>query len=249
MKFEIVTLFPGYFASVVKQSIIGRGVEKKLFDIKIIDLRSFTTDKHQTADDKPFGGGGGMVLKVEPIARCLRSLGYDRASPKGSKLVLTSAAGRAFDQPSATRWSLLERLTILCGHYLGVDERILELFEIEEVSIGDYVLTGGEPAAAVMLDAVSRLIPGVLGNFESAMDDSHAEILLGTPVYTRPEEFEGLKVPEDLLSGNHAGIEKFRRKESLKKTFENRPELLKEVDLDKEEITFLNKLKKDKKDK
>ncbi len=249
MKFEIVTLFPGYFESVVKQSIIGKGLEKKLFDIEIIDLRSFTTDKHRTADDKPFGGGGGMVLKVEPIAACLRSLGYDRKNPEGSKLVLTSAAGRTFDQPSATRWSLLERLTILCGHYLGVDERVLDLFEIEEISIGDYVLTGGEPAAAVMLDSVARLIPGVLGNFESAMEDSHSETLLGCPVYTRPEEFEGLKVPEELLSGNHAGIEKYRYRESLKRTFERRPELLTKVDLDKDDKKYLNKLKKETEDK
>lgn len=233
----------------MKQSIIGKGLEKKLFDIEIIDLRSFASDKHRTADDKPFGGGGGMVLKIEPIAKCLRSLGYGTTSPEGSKLVLTSAAGRTFDQPCATRWSLLERLTLLCGHYLGVDERVLELFEIEEISIGDYVLTGGEPAAAVVLDAVARLIPGVLGNFESATEDSHAETLLGCPVYTRPEEFEGLAVPGELLSGNHAEIENYRYRESLKKTFVQRPELLEKVDLEKDDREFLNKLKKNKEDK
>lgn len=246
MKFEIVTLFPGFFESVLKESIIGKGKDKKLFEIEIIGLRSFTTDKHRTADDKPFGGGGGMVLKIEPLTACLRSLGYGKAMPEGSRLVLTSAAGRKFDQPTAVRYSLTERVTIICGHYLGVDERLLELFEIEEVSLGDYVLTGGEPAAAVMLDAVARLIPGVLGNFESALADSHAETLLGAPVFTRPEEFEGIRVPEELLSGNHAEIEKYRNREALRKTFEKRPELLEKVELDRDEKNYIKLLKKDK---
>ncbi len=249
MKIEIITLFPGYFESVVKQSIIGKGKEKKLFEIEIIDLRSFTSDKHQTADDKPFGGGGGMVLKIEPLAKCLRALGYGKESPKDARLVLTSAAGERFGQSTAVRYSLLDRLTILCGHYLGVDERIAELFEYDEISLGDYVLTGGEPAAAVILDAVARLIPGVLGNFESALADSHSEVLLGAPVYTRPEEFEGIRAPEVLLGGNHAEIEKYRRREAIKRTFLRRPELLKRVDLEKDDIRFIDTLKKEKKDK
>ncbi len=248
MKIEIVTLFPGYFDSIVKESMIARGLESRFFEIRIINLRDFTDDRHQTADDAPYGGGGGMVLKVEPLYKCLKSLGYDGNSKQGEKIILTSAAGKRFTQDKAVEYSLLDRLTVICGHYLGVDERILELFRMDEISIGDYVLTGGEPAAAVMLDAVVRLIPGVLGNFESALTDSHTEELLGAPVYTRPEEFMGLKVPEKLLSGNHAMVEKFREKESIKKTYRNRPDLLDEIDLTKEQLEYLETLKREKKD-
>jgi len=244
MKIEIITLFPAYFDSVITQSILGKGLEKKLFDIRIINLRDFTTDRHQTADDKPFGGGGGMVMKIEPLYNCLKSLGYGSTTAPTERLTLTSAAGKLFSQERAVQYSLLERVTIICGHYLGVDERILALFEIEEISVGDYVMTGGEAAAAVILDSVARLIPGVLGNFESALADSHAEKLLGTPVYTRPEEFMGLKVPAPLLEGNHALIKKHRRLESIRKTFRNRPELLQDEELDKEELKYLDKLKK-----
>ena len=244
MKIDIITLFPGYFDSVISESIIGRGLEDRLFDISIINLRDFTADKHRTADDKPFGGGGGMVLKVEPIYKCLKSLGYDEKSPEGSRIVLTSAAGKKFTQAKAVELSLQERVTIICGHYLGVDERVLSLFEIEELSVGDYVLTGGEAAAGVMLDAILRLMPGVLGNFESALTDSHIEGLLGAPVYTRPEEFMDLKVPEALLSGNHKLIEKYRKQESIRKTYRNRPELLDGIELD-EDTEYLDRLKKE----
>ncbi len=243
MRIEIVSLFPDYFKSVIEQSIIGRGKEKKLFDIKIINLRDFTTDKHQTADDKPYGGGGGMVLKVEPLCKCLEELGYRKDSGPDEKIILTSAAGRRFEQSKAIEYSLLERLTIICGHYLGVDERILSLFEIEEISIGDYVMTGGEAAAAVIIDAVTRLIPGVLGNFESALSDSHSERLLGAPVYTRPEVYKGLEVPEPLLKGNHRMIERFRRNESIRKTFENRPELLEKTEFDNNDLKYIDDLR------
>ncbi|MEW5925218.1 MAG: tRNA (guanosine(37)-N1)-methyltransferase TrmD [Candidatus Zixiibacteriota bacterium] len=247
MRIEIVTLFPEWFDSVISQSIIGRGIESKLFDIRIINLRDYATDKHRTADDTPYGGGGGMVLKVEPLYHCLKDLGCEQKAKPGEKVILTSAAGKKFTQEAAVGYSLLDRLIIICGHYLGVDERILALYEIEEVSIGDYVMTGGEAAAAVITDAVVRLIPGVLGNFESAMADSHSEKILGAPVYTRPEEFLGMKVPEILLGGNHRLIEEYRRKESLRKTFENRPELLDEVELDKNDIEYIKELKKSEK--
>lgn len=247
MRIEIVTLFPGWFESVISQSIIGRGIENKLFDIRIINLRDYTTDKHHTADDTPYGGGGGMVLKVEPLYNCLTDLGFEKESKSGEKIVLTSAAGEKFTQDKAVGFSLLDRLTIICGHYLGVDERILSLFDIEEISIGDYVMTGGEAAAAVITDAVVRLIPGVLGNFESATADSHTEKLLGAPVYTRPEEFMGLTVPETLMGGNHRLIEEYRRKESIRKTFENRPEILDEVELDKKDVAFIKELEVKKK--
>ncbi|MCP4706839.1 MAG: tRNA (guanosine(37)-N1)-methyltransferase TrmD [candidate division Zixibacteria bacterium] len=245
MKVEIITLFPEYFDSIVGHSIVGRGIEDKLFEIRIINLRDYTLDKHQTADDKPFGGGGGMVLKIEPLAGCLRDLGCGERSTDKNRIVLTSAAGKKFDQSTAVEYSLLDRLTIICGHYLGVDERLLEMFEIDEVSLGDYVLTGGEPAAAVMTDAVVRLIPGVLGNFESALSDSHSEKILGTPVYTRPEEFEGLSVPEVLTEGNHRLITKFRRQEAIKKTLKNRPELLENLELE-EDKEILNRLRHEK---
>ena len=178
MKFEIITLFPDYFELALKQSLLGKALVKRLFDIDIIDLRRFATDKHRTVDDTPFGGGGGMVMKVEPLDFCLRELGYQRSgietsSGESGRIILTSAAGLPFSQKAAIRFSLEERLTIICGHYLGVDERINDLYHITALSIGDYVLTGGEPAAVVMVDAVARLIPGVLGNFESALNDSH----------------------------------------------------------------------------
>ncbi len=243
MKIEIITLFPGYFDSVISQSIIGRGKEKALFDIKIIDLRDYTSDRHRTADDKPFGGGGGMVLKVEPLDACLNSLGHRKSGDPSDRIVLTSAAGKLFDQQKAVELSLCRRLTIICGHYLGVDERILALYNIEELSVGDYVMTGGEPAAAVMLDAIVRLLPGVLGNFESALDDSHLEGLLGAPVYTRPEEYGGLKVPSELLSGDHKLIEKYRRQEAIRKTVQNRPELLKKADLGQDDLNFADRLR------
>lgn len=244
MRIEVVTLFPEWFDSVIGESIVGRGLEKKLFDIRIVNLRDYTTDKHRTADDTPYGGGGGMVLKVEPLHNCLADLGHERGAKPGEKIIITSAAGKKFTQDKAVGYSLLERLTIICGHYLGVDERILSLFEIEEISIGDYVMTGGEAAATVITDAVVRLIPGVLGNFESAMADSHTEKKLGAPVYTRPEEFMGLRVPEILLGGNHRLIEEYRKKESIRKTFENRPELLDEIELDKDEIAYIKELGK-----
>lgn len=251
MKFEIVTLFPDYFSLSLKQSLLGKGVENGLFDIDIANLRDYATDKHRTVDDTPFGGGGGMVMKVEPLDRCLRSLGWPRrADATGGRhecLVLTSAAGKPFDQQDAVRYSLGERMTIICGHYLGVDDRILQLYDIEEMSIGDYVLTGGEPAAAVMVDAVARLIPGVLGNFESALEDSYMNQLLGSPCYTRPAEYDSLKVPEELLSGDHAKIREYRRRAAIERCLERRPELLERAELSEDEWRFVRRLKEKKK--
>ena len=251
MKFEIITLFPDYFTLSLQQSLIGKALEKKLFDIDIINLRDFATDKHRTVDDTPYGGGGGMVMKIEPLDRCLQSLGYPHRDdgPEVSereRLILTSASGQTFKQEQAIRYSLCERLTIICGHYLGVDERLLSLYKVEEVSIGDYILTGGEPAAAVMLDAVARLIPRVLGNFESALRDSYMDQPLGSPCYTRPADYNGFAVPEVLMSGDHKRIDRFRRREGLAKCFRNRPDLLKEAELSGEEIDILNDLRETK---
>jgi tRNA (guanine37-N1)-methyltransferase len=180
-----------------------------------------------------------MVLMIEPIDRCLQKLGYPRRSDgsldDGSRIILTSAAGKTFKQSTAIRYSLDERLTIICGHYLGIDDRLIELYEIDEVSMGDFIVSGGEPAAMLLVDAIARLIPGMLGNFESAADDSHMEGLLGAPCYTRPVEYEGLAVPEVLLSGNHKAIEEFRYRKAIEKCKEVRPDLLKAAGLNEDE--------------
>lgn len=247
MKFEIITLFPDYFDISLKQSLIGKAVEKKLFEIEIINLRDYARDKHQTVDDTPYGGGGGMVMKIEPLDICLKQLGYvpevrNKNKTDSSRVILTSAAGKKFDQSKAVELSLCNRLTIICGHYLGVDERIAQLYEIEELSIGDYILTGGEPAAAVVVDAVARLIPRVLGNFESALNDSYMDQILGAPCYTRPAEYKGWEVPEVLISGNHNEIKNMRRLEAIKKCLKNRPELLKIADLTSDEIKYVKSI-------
>jgi tRNA (guanine37-N1)-methyltransferase len=248
LRIDLITLFPAALEAPLSASTLGRGKESQLFDINIIDLRNFAFDKHRTVDDSLFGGGGGMVLKPEPLAACLDSLGLDFAafSRQRTRLLLTAASGRPFNQESAVRLSLLERLVIICGHYKGVDERILQLYPIDEVSIGDFVMTGGEPAAWVIIDAVLRLIPGVVGNFESAIDDSFAdEHLLGAPVYTRPAEFRGLLVPDELLSGNHELIARFRRQAALVKTLRNRPELLEAAELSAEDLEYIRKIKQE----
>ncbi len=252
MKFDIITLFPDYFSLSLRQSLLGKALEKQLFEIEIVNLRDFALDKHRTVDDTPFGGGGGMVLKVEPLDRCLQALGYSRRGQAGppddrARILLTSAAGEPFRQPSAVRYSLCERITIICGHYLGVDERIMTLYEMDEVSIGDYVLTGGEPAAVVMVDAIARLIPNVLGNFESALEDSYMNQLLGTPSYTRPADYDGLPVPDELMSGNHAEIRAYRRREAIRRCFKRRPDLLETADLTDDEVAFVERLKEDEK--
>lgn len=239
MRFEIVTLFPDYFALSLKQSLVGKAIASGLVEVSLVQLRDFATDKHRTVDDTPFGGGGGMVLKVEPLDACLKHLGWEHSNGAGRSstehLILTSAAGKPLTQQLAIQYSLAERITIICGHYLGVDERITELYEVEEISIGDYVLTGGEPAALVMVDAISRLIPKVLGNFESAIEDSYMNQLLGSPCYTKPAEYEGCTVPEVLQSGNHALIRQFRRNEAIRKCARYRPELLAEAELSDDE--------------
>ncbi len=249
MTFNIITLFPAYFEQALHQSLIGKGQTAGHITVNLIDLRDHATDKHRTVDDTPFGGGGGMVLKVEPLDRCLQALGHIRrndAAPDEiakQRIVLTSAAGKRFTQPTAIEWSLTHSLTIICGHYLGIDERLMELYAIDEVSIGDFVLTGGEPAALVMIDAVARLIPGVLGNFESALNDSHMDATVGAPVYTKPATYDGLNVPDELTSGNHQLINQWRRRAALTKSLANRPDLLADADLTPEEERWLGAMK------
>lgn len=245
MTFDIITLFPEYFRLSLEQSLLGKAVEKGLATINIIDLRDFATDKHNTVDDTPFGGGGGMVMKVEPIDRCLQQMQVARKDvgmPEKQHLILTSAAGSRFDQRMAISYSMSERITIICGHYLGVDERLLDLYAVEEVSIGDYVLTGGEPAALVMVDAITRLIPQVLGNFESALNDSFMNDILGTPCYTRPANYEGHEVPAPLLSGNHVEIQKYHRLAAIRKCAEVRPDLLRNAELTDDELAYVQRL-------
>jgi tRNA (guanine37-N1)-methyltransferase len=223
MRIDVVTIFPRIFGEPLDESLLGKARERELVRVNLIDLRDFTTDKHKTVDDRPFGGGAGMVLQVEPLDRALSSIVGGGGK---SRIILTEAFGRRFDQVLTKELSREEHLVIICGRYKGVDERIKQLYEIQEVSIGDFVLSGGEFAALVMIDAVVRLIPGVMSKIESAKTDSFHSGLLGCPQYTRPAEYKGLKVPEILISGHHEEIERWRRKMSLERTKRERPDLL-----------------------
>lgn len=263
MRFEILTIFPGFFAGVFEYGIVKRARNAGLLDIAVHDLRDFTHDRHRTVDDRPFGGGEGMVLKPEPVAEALESLSIE---PKGERsretVMLLSAQGQPFTQKMARELSTLDRVVLICGRYEGVDERVNELFCDREISIGDYVLSGGELAAAVVLDATMRLLPGALGNEASSAYESFgladgmiaddesgvprsqhgAGGLLDYPHYTRPAEFRGAKVPEILTGGNHDQIRKWRREQALRKTLRNRPDLLEEASLTKEDRHFLTEL-------
>lgn len=210
MHINILTIFPDFFSTPLATSMLKRAVTAQAVEYQIINIRDFAAGKHQLTDDRPFGGGPGMVMKIEPIDLALQSLGVAKGQV-GGLIVLTSAKGALFTQQTAAEWSHLETLTIICGHYEGVDERVAEHLVDVEVRIGDFVLTGGEPAALVMADAVTRLLPGVLGNEASPQDESHSVPgVLGHPQYTRPEEYKGWQVPKVLLGGNHHTITKWR---------------------------------------
>lgn len=216
MKFDIITIFPHIFDSYFGESIIKRAKEAGAIEIKSHDLREYTTDKHKKVDDTPYGGGAGMVMQVQPIYDCVEKIRSKNPKPK-TKIILFSAKGKRFTQEDAKRLSEYERLIMICGRYEGVDERVAENVADEEISIGDFVLTGGEIPAMAVIDSVSRLLPGILGNEESAIVESHSEEgYLEYPQYTRPEEFNGWKVPEILLGGNHGEIEKWRNEKSKK---------------------------------
>jgi tRNA (guanine37-N1)-methyltransferase len=221
MKIDIVTLFPEICRAPLSESIMKRAQKNGIVDLHIHNLRDWTMDKHHVADDAPFGGGQGMVMKPEPIFAAVEEL-----RNQTSKVVLMSPAGRRFDQQMAAQLSGESHLIIICGHYEGVDHRVIEHLVDLEISIGDYVLTNGAIAAVVLVDAVVRLLPGVLGDEQSAVDDSFSRGLLEAPQYTRPAEFRSWKVPDVLLSGNHAEIERWRREQAVKRTRENRPDLL-----------------------
>ena len=264
MRFDIITIFPEFFDGPFRHGVLSRAVDAGLVEIALHDLRAFTHDRHKTVDDRPFGGGEGMVLKAEPIFEAVESLGIAAKlarDPRKETVVLLSAQGRRFTQAVAHQLAQVERMVLLCGRYEGVDERVNTLLADRELSIGDYVLSGGELGAAVIVDAVARLLPGVLGNADSARFESFGRAdsalgplddvprsmhgsggLLDYPHYTRPADFRGEPVPEVLAGGDHAAIRKWRRERALEKTFRNRPDLLADADLTRQDKEFLSRL-------
>lgn len=241
MRFDVFTLLPEVFSPYLESSILQRARQRGLMDVYVHNIRDWTHDRHHVTDDQPYGGGGGMVMKAEPIFEAVESV---LGAPPVCALILLTPQGRVFDQRVAQELARQERIGLICGRYEGVDERIREHLVTDEISIGDYVLTGGELPALILIDALTRLIPGVLGDPDGAMDDSHAAGLLEYPHYTRPSEFRGWKVPDILLSGDHAKIVKWRREQSLFRTLERRPDLLKEAILSETDRTFLEKLER-----
>ncbi|RKZ31977.1 tRNA (guanosine(37)-N1)-methyltransferase TrmD [bacterium] len=243
MRIAALTLFPGLFETYKSEGLFDRAVNAGLVDLTAVDIRDFTLDKHRTADDIPYGGGPGMVMKPEPVVRAVESLGEDFA---GARTIIMSPRGSLFTQSDAEELSLCSSMVLICGRYKGIDERVAEIIGATEISVGDYILGAGEIAALAVIDSVVRLIPGYLGDIESAESDSLGapNRLLSAPEYTRPREFRGLGVPEVLLSGNHAAIEKWKRRESLRITLERRPEILEKADLSDEERRYLEGLKK-----
>ena len=265
MRFDIITIFPGFFAGMFEQGVVKRAIQGGLLAVGVHDLRQFTHDRHRTVDDRPFGGGEGMVLKPEPLAEAVEHLGLTSKSARAAgkeTVILLSAQGKRFSQATARVLAQTERVVLLCGRYEGVDERVIELVADQELSIGDYVLSGGELAAAVVVDATMRLLPGVLGNDASSENESFGAAdellqnraadglrsthgaggLLDYPHYTRPAEFRGLAVPDVLSSGNHEQIRSWRREQALRKTLCNRPDLLEGAELSAGERSFLRTL-------
>ena len=233
VRFDIITIFPGMFSSVVDESILGRAVKSGLVEIQRVDLRDFTEDRHRSVDDRPYGGGPGMVFKPEPVFDAVESvLGeVGSAADAGVRKIILTPQGRRLDQSLLRELSGESRIVLLCGHYEGFDERIIEGLDFEEVSIGDYVLSGGELPAMVLIDGVVRLLPGALGHPESSEEESFENGILEYPQYTRPSEYRGMKVPEVLLSGNHAEIEQWRRQQALERTRDRRGDLLENREL------------------
>jgi tRNA (guanine37-N1)-methyltransferase len=256
MRFDILTIFPEFFAGPLDYGIVRRAREAHLIEIAIHDLRRYTHDRHQTVDDRPFGGGEGMVMKPEPFFEAIEDLfgrpAQEARRAQGTAIVLLSASGKLFRQATAARWAALDRVVLLCGRYEGVDERVAEHLASEEISIGDFVLSGGELAAALVVDAVTRLLPGALGNEASAVRESFtppegdgradATGILDCPHFTRPREFGAWPVPEILMQGNHEQIRRWRRRQALAKTLRNRPELLARASLDEEDRRVLAEL-------
>jgi tRNA (guanine37-N1)-methyltransferase len=240
VKFDVITIFPQMVRAAVGEGVVGRAMAEGILDIAVHDLREYTDDRHRVVDDVPYGGGPGMVLKPEPIVRAVEAIRTRRGRP--GAVIVTSPQGRLFTQREAERLANLAHVVIICGRYEGVDERVPEALDAEELSIGDYVLTGGEPAAVVIVDAVARLVPGVVGDETSLEAESFARGLLDFPQYTRPAVFRDQRVPDVLVSGHHGEIRVWRKREALRRTLERRPELLSEARLDAEEQALLEEL-------
>lgn len=245
MRIDVLTLFPGIVAAPLEESILAKARERDLIDVRIHDLRPYGIGRHRVCDDAPYGGGAGMVMRPEPLHEALESILGPVDQPHGATVLFMSPQGTPFSHEKAVELSRKERLLLICGHYEGMDERIREIWVDEEISIGDYVLTGGELPALVVIDAVARLVPGVLGNAESAENDSFAQGIFDYPHYTRPEEFLGRTVPEILLSGHHAQIERWRRKQALKRTLLKRPELIERASLSKDDLKLLQEIREE----
>lgn len=241
MRYDILTIFPQFFESPFSFGILKKAKEKGLIEINAHDIRTFAKDRHKTVDDKPYGGGSGMIMKPEPLGNAIEAIKLEGAK---SLVVLTTPQGERLSDGLAREFSEYEQLVVICGRYEGIDERIREIYVDKEISIGDYVLSGGEYAASVIIDAVSRFIPGVLGNAVSSFDDSFGKGILEHPQYTRPEEYKGKGIPQILLSGNHKEIETWKRRESLKRTFIRRPDLLDKTGLTTQDLEFLGQFKK-----
>lgn len=242
MRIDILTLFPNMFTGVINESILKKAMELGKVQYHITNFRDFSTDKHQAVDDYPYGGGAGMVLKPEPIFHAVEHI--ESITNSSPRVILLCPQGERYTQKKAEQLAREEHLLFICGHYEGYDERIRENLVTDEISIGDFVLTGGELAAMVVVDSIVRLLPGVLGNEDSPVLDSFSTGLLEHPHYTRPAEFRGMRVPDVLLSGNHKLIDEWRRKQSLKRTLERRPDLLESYPLTEQEIEWLNELKR-----
>lgn len=239
MRIDLITVFPEMIAQAVEFGVIGRAKDKGLLEIVTHDLRSFTKDRHRSVDDYCYGGGPGMLMKPEPLFEAVESIQYECNS---RKVILLSPQGKLFNQEMARQLSLMDHLIMICGRYKGVDERVCEYLVTDEISIGDYVLSGGEIPALVLVDAVSRLLPGALGNYESAQDDSFSDGILDCPHYTRPAEYRGMSVPEILLSGDPQKISKWQRQQALMRTLRKRPDLLKLDTLSEDDLEFLKTL-------
>ena len=260
MRFDVFTILPEVFPAYLEASILKRAGERGLIEVRVHNIRDYTHDKHHVTDDTPYGGGGGMVMKPEPVFEAVESVLESRYATNATRppspqtppitvpVILLSPQGRVFTQRVAEELARHERIALLCGRYEGVDERIRERLATDEISVGDYVLTGGELPALTIIDAVSRLIPGVLGDPSGAQDDSHSMGLLEYPHYTKPPEFRGWKAPDVLLSGDHAKIERWRREQALLRTFNKRPDMLEKADLSDTDQKFVKSLKSKVKD-
>ena len=243
MKFDIVTIFPRMVEAALAEGIVSRGIASGALDVEVHDLRDHTSDRHRSVDDVPYGGGPGMVMKPEPLVRAVEAISGRRGTPDA--VILLSPQGRRFTQAEAVRLSGLAHIALLCGRYEGMDERVPKLVGAEELSLGDFVVSGGELPAMIVVDAVSRLVPGVVGDEQSVAEDSFARGLLDYPHYTRPAEFAGMKVPDVLLSGHHADVRRWRRKTALARTLDRRPELIEQAVLDDEDRKLLDEIQRE----